>query len=81
MLCALLARELSSQFKLTIEECYQDNVNWNISIGYKKNVLRIWQKIAELAGGYKFDYIKMGALASSILLVFLCLIFYIVYAD
>ena len=52
MVCGLLGRELSSQFSLTIKNCFKENSEFKIVTGYKKNYLRIWQKIAERAGGF-----------------------------
>jgi len=43
--------------------------------------LRIWQKIAEISGGYKYKYSKIGTLGAIAIGIFLGLLFYMIYAD
>ena len=64
----LLGRELSTEFKLCITSHFH-NHNTTISTGYKQNTLRIWQKIAELAGGYKS--FKANIIFATLVLMFL----------
>ena len=81
MLHGLLAKELSSYFNLAIRDHYKDKNNWDIKVGYKQNSLRIWQKIAEISGGYKYKYSKIGTLGAIAIGIFLGLLFYMIYAD